>query len=68
MNIREYINNCPVDWKNIINHNGYIKGTRFGQKEMLGLWSNREDFSNFHVMFGIAKESIGKIHFANNIE
>ena len=71
MNIREYINNCPVDWKHIVGYGerlNYIKGTRFGQKEMLGLWSNRENFSNFHVMFGIAKESIGKIHFANNIE
>jgi hypothetical protein len=74
MKIREYLNNVPVDSKCINNlqyyteKSLYIPGTRFGQKEMLGLWSNREQFSNFHVMFGIAKESIGKIHFANNIE
>jgi hypothetical protein len=74
MKIRDYIANVPVDWKCIdnlqhyTNNSLYIPGTRFGQKEMLGLWSNRENFSNFHVMFGIAKESIGKIHFANNIE
>lgn len=74
-NIREYIDNCPIDM-NLIDNNTYrnskpnhwIRGTRFGQKEMLGLWSNREEFSNFHVMFGVAKESIGKVHFANNIE
>jgi len=66
MNIREYLSNCPINSNNIFKNN-YIKGTRFGQKEMLGLWSNRENFSNFHVMFGIAKESVGKIHFANNI-
>lgn len=66
MNIREYLNNCPISSDDMFNPN-YIRGTRFGQKEMLGLWSNRENFSNFHVMFGIAKESIGKIHFANNI-
>jgi hypothetical protein len=75
MNIREYINNCPIDCHHIDNNvynntkpKHYIRGTRFGQKEMLGLWSNREEFSNFHVMYGVAKESIGKIHFANNIE
>lgn len=78
MNIREYISNCPID-HNLIDNSShtlyptntpkkYLVGTRFGQKEMLGLWSNREDFSNFHVMFGVAKESIGKVHFANNVE
>lgn len=70
MNIRDYIENCPVHWRNsgfIENNPMFMMGTRFAQKEVLGLWSNREEFGNFHVMFGVAKESIGKIHFANNI-
>ncbi len=74
MNIRKHIENTPVDWKGVaLNPNFYrkqphfIKGTRFGQKEMLGLWSSRENYGNFHVMYGIAKESIGKLHFANNV-
>jgi hypothetical protein len=69
-NIREYISNCPVD-RNLIakitDNPLFVMGTRFAQKEALGLWSDREHFGNFHVMFGVAKESIGKIHFANNI-
>lgn len=70
MNAREYIENCPINWKYLgfTKNNPLFKlGTRFAQKEVLGLWSNRENFGNFHVMFGVAKESIGKVHFANNI-
>ena len=70
VNIRSYIENCPIPWKYLgytKNNPMFILGTRFAQKECLGLWSNRENFGNFHVMFGVAKESIGKIHFANNI-
>lgn len=70
MDLRKYISNCPIDSKlvgHIVDNPMFVLGTRFAQKEVLGLWSNRENFANFHIMFGVAKESIGKIHFANNI-
>ena len=70
--LKEYLSKSPIGYEqwekylNNIDRFNFIKGTRFGQKEVLGIWCGTEIFCNFFVKFGLSKENIGKKQFSMN--
>ena len=72
ISLEKYLSKSPIEysqWKKYIDNVekfNCIRGTRFGQKEILGIWCGTEIFCNFFVKFGLSKENIGKSQFSMN--